>query len=158
METPIRYEIQKLSPADVPPFDLLLLADETIPAIEKYICVSDSYVVYIAGNTQPIAVFVLYRLNDKEVEIKNIAVAKKSQGNGIGSWLLKEIKKLTRAAGYQYLLVGTADVGYRQQQFYLRNGFEQSGIRKGFFTETYPEPIYEKGKRLKDMVLFKAKL
>src|SRR5690606_12807227 len=125
-------EIRKLTQTDVLPFDLLLLADETRAAIEKYIYVSDTYVVYTAGEKQKVAVFVLHRLSDNEIELKNIAVAEKYQGNGIGSWLMRAIKLLARAAGYRYLWVGTADAGYRQQRFYLRNGFEQSGVRKNF--------------------------
>lgn len=153
-----RCEIRKLTEADVPPFDLLLLADETRTAIEKYIRVSDTYVMYVRDDMQPIAVWVLHRLNDTDVEIKNIAVVEKLQGIGIGSWLLKAIKLLARAMGYRHLWVGTADTGYRQQRFYERNGFVPSGIRKNFFIENYPEPIYENGMRLKDMMLFKTTL
>lgn len=152
------YEIRKLTEADVPPFDLLLLADETRAAIEKYIHVSDAFVVYTAGTAHPIAVFVLNRLNDKEIELKNIAVAEKYQGIGLGSWLLKAIRLLARAMGYRYLWVGTADAGYRQHRFYERNGFVPSGIRENFFIENYLEPIYENGVRLKDMMLFKTTL
>lgn len=117
METTIRYQIRQLTKKDVLPFDLLLLADETIAAIETYIHDSDSYVVNATDDVQPIAVFVLYRLNDEEVEIKNIAVARKYQRRGIGSWLLTEIKQRVQAVGYRYVWVGTADAGDRQQQF-----------------------------------------
>lgn len=98
-----RCEIRKLTEADVPPFDLLLLADETHAAIERYIHVSDSFVVYTASKEHPIAVFVLHRLNEKEIELKNIAVAEQHQGIGLGSWLLKAIRLLARAMGYRYL-------------------------------------------------------
>ena len=48
--------------------------------------------------------------------------------------------------------MGTATVG-RQLKFYQKNGFCAFGVRKNFFLLHYPEPIYEEGELLVDMVL-----
>jgi len=54
------------------PFDILLLADETIEAINKYVHQSDIYV--IDRDNKIIAVFVLQTICSDTVEIKNIVV------------------------------------------------------------------------------------
>ncbi|GGC30354.1 N-acetyltransferase [Parapedobacter defluvii] len=158
MDKSLPFRLRKLSATEPLPMTLLLLADETTAAIEKYIHHSDVYVAYADRISDPIAICALFRQEDDIVEIKNIAVNERYQGQGIGSWLLSEIKQLAREAGYKEVVVGTADAGYRQHSFYLRNGFVKSGIRKNFFIENYPEPIFENGLQLKDMILFKASL
>src|SRR5690606_38603185 len=49
------------------PYDLLLLADETVEAINQYIADSNIYV--LESDAKVIAVYVLFTLNDHEVEI-----------------------------------------------------------------------------------------
>lgn len=61
------------------PLELLLLADETKEVIEKYIYDSDVYVLTKDLSVSPIAVFALYKNNDVEIEIKNIAVLESLQ-------------------------------------------------------------------------------
>lgn len=158
IDNPLSLQLRKLQETEVLPMSLLLLADETTIAIETYIYDSEIYEVHVDGNPQPIAACALYRLNEGAMEIKNIAVAEVYQNRGVGSWLLAEIKILVKASGYSQLWVGTADAGYRQQQFYLRNGFEQKAVRKDFFIQHYPEPIYENGQQLKDMTMFEVVL
>ncbi len=152
------YDIRKLHAADELPVGLLLLADETMEAVEKYIHDSEVYVAYVGNDPTPIAVFVLYQVSKEEVEIKNIAVDEEHQGLGIGSLLLKKIVQLAKDSGYRYLLVGTSGVRFRQIKFYQQNGFEKFGIRKNFFTENYPEPIVENRQVLTDMALFRLAL
>src|SRR5690554_8023232 len=80
------------------PYELLLLADETIEAINRYVMDSDIYVLERGGKL--IAAYVLYALNEHEVEIKNIAVDSAYQGRGIGRFLLQDA--VTRAAERGY--------------------------------------------------------
>src|ERR1700749_481121 len=81
------------------PFDLLLLADETIEDIDKYLDDSEVYVAKQSGSVDPIAVFVLRQLSASDVELKNIAVAENLQGTGIGSWLINTIKQIVKQQG-----------------------------------------------------------
>ncbi len=111
------YTITKLPSGIAPPFDLLLLADETIEAIEKYIYDSDVYLVNDKEHTQHIAVFALYKIIDTEVELKNIAVAETLQGKGIGSFLINEIKQIAIAGKYKTIIVGTPDVAKCKSAF-----------------------------------------
>ena len=41
---------------------------------------------------------------------------------------------------------------------YQKMGFEMDSIRKGFFIDNYPEPMYENGILVRDMVVLKRKL
>ena len=54
------YQLRRLDIADTIPFDLLLLADETMVAIEKYIYNADIYIVRENGSEAPVAVAVLF--------------------------------------------------------------------------------------------------
>lgn len=146
----------KLRSTDALPFGLLLLADETIAAIEKYIYASAVYVLIQSG--EAIGVAALYPLSADELEIKNIAVAASHQNKGFGSFLIRQLIELARKQQYKMLVVGTADTGLQQIRFYERNGFKKYALRKNFFMEHYPQPIFENGVQLKDMVLLRQPL
>lgn len=139
------------------PFDLLLLADETIEAIEKYLYDSD---VYIAEDStgMAIAVFCLYPVDVETIELKNIAVRANIQNQGIGSYLLRQMNEIAQKGGYRTVIVGTGDCGVGQIRFYERNGFIKYGVRENFFIENFPEPIYENGIMMKDMVMLKKEI
>lgn len=150
MQREMTLEYCVLQEGDPYPYDLLLLADETITAINKYIHESVVYLVKNAGN--PIAVFCLYTVDSTTVEIKNIAVATAYQNRGIGSHMLAFIKEHSRYS-YSKIIVGTADVGIDQIRFYERHGFRKFGIRKDFFIDNYEQPIIENGITLRNMIL-----
>ncbi len=133
------------------PYELLLLADETIEAIDRYIFNSDIYLLH--DGTENIAVMALYKTSDTELEIKNIAVIETYRSKGIGSILINKAKEIAQESHYQILTVGTSDTGFQQISFYERNGFRKTGIHKDFFIENYPSPIYENGLQMRDMIL-----
>jgi ribosomal protein S18 acetylase RimI-like enzyme len=149
------YKISRLQSKNDMPFDLLLLADETIEAIEKYIYDSDVYIVTNIENVQPIAVFVLYKISNAEIEIKNIAVAEVLQGRGMGSYLISKIKRIAKRKNFNSIIVGTPDGALKQINFYEKNGFIKYDLRKDFFIENYSEPIFEDGRMLIDMVMLR---
>jgi ribosomal protein S18 acetylase RimI-like enzyme len=157
MKSPL-YTIHKLQSSDPLPFDLLLLADETNAAIEKYIHDSEVHIATENESLKPIAVFALYKISADEIEIKNIAVAENVQSTGIGSFLINEIKRIVTKDGYTSIIVGTPDCSDRQLRFYEKNGFSRYDIKKDFFIKNYAEPIIENGMMLRDMVMLKMKL
>jgi aminoglycoside 6'-N-acetyltransferase I len=140
------------------PYHLLLLADETIEAIDKYLYVSDVYVAGLAASANPFAVFVLQLINQREMEIKNIAVSPKFRHRGIGSYLLEEIKSIAIRRGCSKLWVGTPESAALQLGFYQKNGFSISAVKKDFYLENYSRPIFENGVMLKDMVMLSVDL
>lgn len=150
----LKFELVK--DEDKYPYDLLLLADETIQSIHKYIFKSEVFVV--RSNEEPVGAFCLYEIDQNTVELKNIAVVRQLQSKGIGTQIIDFIKQYLKSQQYRTLIVGTADVGIRQIKFYEKNGFLKYDIRQGFYIENYERPIFEEGVQLKDMVLLKYQL
>lgn len=140
------------------PYDLLLLADETVEAINKYLFDSEVFIVKTSESEDPIGVFCLFRVDRDTVELKNIAIAEKHQGKGIGSKLLSHIAETAKLEGYKQIIVGTGDCGFKQIRFYERNGFSKYEVRENFFVENYELPIIENGIRLKDMIMLKKEI
>ncbi|MDR6371966.1 ribosomal protein S18 acetylase RimI-like enzyme [Chryseobacterium bernardetii] len=145
------FTFSLLNPDTEIPYHLLLLADETKEAINQYIFKSDIYLLYDC--TENIAVMALYKNNNTELEIKNIAVIESYRSKGIGSILMNKAKEIAKEYHYKTLTVGTSDTGFQQIRFYEKNGFIKSGILKDFFIENYPDPIYENGLQMRDMVI-----
>lgn len=148
-----KHIVRKLQHQEPIPYDLLLLADETIETIDRYIFKADIYVIEKEGS--PIAAYVLYRLNADETEIKNIAVEVEYQGKGIGKLLLKDAILKAGLQGYKAVIIGTADAAIKPLYIYQKAGFEIFDIKKNFFTENYPEPIIENGIQLKHMLMLR---
>ncbi|WP_435357712.1 GNAT family N-acetyltransferase [Emticicia sp. SJ17W-69] len=145
--------IRRWNESEAVPYDLLLLADDTIIAIDKYLENGELFVTDIEGKI--IAAFILKVENKETIEIKNIAVSKEFQGKGIGSILLKYIAENVKNRGFKNLLVGTCDQCFNEIEFYKKSGFEDFKIRKDFFINNYNEPIYEKDKQIFDMIVLK---
>ena len=147
----ISIEIRKSSKNDEIPYQLLLLADDTKEAIDKYLHEGELFLA--ERDARPVAAFVLKEMNSRIVEIKNIAVSRELQGNGIGTRMLEYIIDTIRSRGYAVLNVGTCDQCEKEISFYKKAGFRISSIRKNFFKENYKEPIYENGIQIIDMVV-----
>ncbi|EJL74211.1 GNAT family N-acetyltransferase [Chryseobacterium populi] len=145
------FIFNKLNPAKGIPYELLLLADETLEAINQYIFSSDIYT--LNNGIQDIAVMALHKNNETELELKNIAVIDSFRNNGIGSILIDKAKEIARLNCYLALLVGTSDTGIQQIRFYEKNGFVKKEVRKDFFIKNYLFPIYENGMQMRDMIV-----
>lgn len=138
------------------PYNLLLLADETVEAVDKYLYDSDVYIVKNAMET--IGVFCLFTIDEQTVEIKNIAVTERWQGKGIGCLMMINIEEIAKQNSYKTIIVGTADCGTKQIHFYKKNGYTAYAVKENFFLENYADPIYENGVMLKDMIMLKKEL
>ena len=150
--------IEKLGPNDEMPFGLLLLADETTEAIEKYIYTSDVYVARQDGKGKPIGVFALQKIGPTEMELRNIAVSISFQDIGVGSMLITKAKEIAAQAGCSTLWVGTPDIATKEIGFYKKNGFGPAGTKKDFYIENYPNPLYDNGVQLRDMLMLRLEL
>lgn len=138
------------------PYNLLLIADETIEGINKYIF--DSSVYIAKTEKEEVGVFCLLPRDEDTIEIMNIAILEEMQNNGIGSRLLSEIERIARKEKYKEIIVGTADCGLKQINFYEKNGYIQYDLKKNYFLEIYNEPIFENGIMLKDMIMLRKNI
>ena len=133
--------------------DLLLLADEDLSMVEKYLYRGELFALY-DDNLK--CVCVVTRESDAVCELKNIATYEKWQGKGYASVLIQHIFSHYKGE-YTTMLVGTGDVPWIIR-FYEKNGFRISHRRKNFFTDNYDHPMFEASVQLVDMVYLRKEL
>ena len=129
--------------------DLLLLADPSEAKVRTYLPESKCFVASSAGAV--VGACVVKPLSAGAHELMCIAVQPACQKSGHGSALLKWVIDFYRKSGATQLEVGTGTFGY-QLAFYQKLGFRVSGIDHDFFVKNYPEPIFENGIQLFDML------
>ena len=151
-----KIAIRKLGIKEDIPYKLLLEADETIESINRYI---HNSIIYVANlENKQIGVCAVMDIEANKAEIKNIAVDEKCRGFGVGSTLIDFVEKEVRKNGYSHLLIATADAGEKQLKLYRRLGFVDFAVRKNFFIDNFPAPLFENGRQLIDMVVLRKKL
>jgi len=134
--------------------NLLLLADEQLDMVEKYIDTGKLFVLEDGGEIK--AECLVTDAESGVLEIKNIAVTPKSQGKGYGKALIDFLFR-NYSNEYDYLQVGTGDSPLTVP-FYERCGFVRHHVVRDFFTENYDHPIIEAGVQLRDMVFLRKAL
>ena len=133
--------------------ELLLLADEQINMIEKYLYRGEMFALYEEDLK---SVCVVTDEGAGNYELKNIATKPEYQQMGYGKKLVSFILEHYRKSG-KIMFAGTGDspatIG-----FYNSCGFVCSHTVKDFFIDNYNHPIIENGKRLTDMIYLKKYL
>lgn len=133
------------------PMELLLLADPSEKAINKYLKKGNCFGAYEGNNL--IGVYVLISKSSGMLEIMNIAVIKEKQNRGIGKILLADAIKRAKKEGAKKLLVGTGNSSVSQLAFYQKCGFRIVKIKKDYFVKKYKKPIFENGIQCRDMIM-----
>ena len=141
----------KLEKDDQMPYELLLLADPSKDLVDKYLRQSDTFIA--RQNEETLGIVVLFPLTEETVEIKNIAVKPELQGQGIGSYLMENVIMVAAVKKYKSVISGPQIPSIGQLYLYQKLGFEITEIRKHFFIDNYPEPIYENGLQAKHMLI-----
>lgn len=131
---------------------LLLLADPAEAMIDRYLEAGTLFL--LSENQRHIAVAVVLEVSNTECELKNLAVCQDMQGQGYGSIFVQQLCLRYRNY-YRTMWVGTSQQGVA---FYQRLGFLYSHVKKNFFLQYYPEPIWENGQRCKDLYYLKRSL
>ena len=149
-----KMKITKIEDCDKMKFlALLLLADEDLKMIEKYLHYGEMFALYDDGLK---SVCVVTRASDDVCELKNIATYEKWHGKGYGSKLINHISSYYTGK-YATMIVGTGDVPWILE-FYQKNGFSISHRIKNFFTDNYDHPMFDAGVQLVDMVYLSKRL
>ena len=141
-------EIQEV-PYTEAPIKLLLEADPSEEKLNSYLPHSVCFVA--KQHDTAVGAYVVKKIAPALYELMSIAVSPRQQRKGIGTVLLKHAVATVRNLGARRLEVGTGTFGY-QLAWYQREGFRVFAIERNFFLENYPEPIYELGIQLKDML------
>jgi GNAT superfamily N-acetyltransferase len=143
-------DIRKLSDAEQPPMELLLLADPSDQLVSQYLKRGECFVADI--DNKIVGEYVLLPTRPDTIEIVNIAVAESEQGKGIGKLLVKHAIQNAALQGYKTIEIGTGNSGMAQLALYQKCGFRMTSIDRDFFVRHYSEPIYENGVQVVDMV------
>ena len=130
--------------------DLLLIADESVSMIEKYLYRGDMFALY-DDDIKAICIVTQEQLG--VYEIKNLVTVPQYQRNGYGQKLISVVADYYRKLNGE-LYVGTGNCP-TILRFYERCGFKKSHIVKNFFINNYDHPIYEDGQPLIDMIYLK---
>lgn len=133
--------------------DLLLIADEQLSMVEKYLYRGEMFVLF---EEEVKAACIVTNEKPEIYEIKNIVTVPKYQRKGYGGKLIEYIVSYYRRLG-NTLYVGTGD-SPMTIDFYKKCGFVPSHLVKNFFVDNYDHPIIEDGKQLIDMIYLKRKL
>lgn len=140
--------IRKIPSTQVP-MDLLLLADPSADKVRAYL--ADSLCFAATCDGEVVGVCVVQQRAEGAYELMNIAVRPCHQKSGYGTALLAWVIAWFRASGARQIEVGTGSFGH-QLAFYQRQGFRVTRIDRDFFANNYPEPIFEDGIQLIDML------
>lgn len=133
---------------------LLLLADEQESMIDRYLDRGQMYILQKGNET--VAECVVTDEGHGVLEIKNLAVAPPYQKQGYGKEVIAFLKRKYHGR-FQTLRVGTGDSPLTLP-FYQKCGFAISGRKRNFFTKNYDHPIYEAGRKLRDMIYLQQKI
>lgn len=133
--------------------DLLLIGDEDINMIMKYIEKSNLYVLKLE---EVIGLIALCEYDEDTIEIKNLAIKKEYQNIGYGKMLIDFIEKTFRNK-YNFIILGTGDSPLTIP-FYTKLGFKRYEIIENYFLENYNHEIIENDVLLKDLIILKKKI
>ncbi len=142
--------IRLLNKDEIPPMDLLLLADPSRKIVEEYVARGACYIA--ESDKHVIGVYVLLPTRPETVELVNVAVAVEHHGQGIGKRLVMNAIQTARARGYKTIELGTGNSSIVQLALYQKCGFRMIGIEGDFFIKHYPEKIFENGIQCRDMI------
>lgn len=143
-------DISELNEGEVPPYDLLLLADPSRGMVKKYLDQGRCFVAEM--KEEIIGAYVLVMTSLGKMEIVNIAVIENMQGQGIGKMLVLDAIQRSVDLGAHTIEVGTGNSSLAQLALYQKCGFRITEIDRDFFTRFYQEKIYENGIQCIDMV------
>ena len=134
--------------------DLLLLADEQVEMVERYLDWGRMFVLEDGGEI--IAECLVTDEGSGVLEIKNIAVKPQFQSKSYGKAIIDFLVRMF-SKNYSVLQVGTGD-SPMTIPFYEKCGFVRHHVVKDFFIENYDHPIIEAGVHLKDMVYLRREI
>jgi ribosomal-protein-alanine N-acetyltransferase len=78
---------------------------------------------------------------EAEWELENIVVAQSAQRNGVGSRLLRQFIRHAQAEDARSIFLEVRESNQNARGFYRKAGFEECGIRKGYYTRPLESAI-----------------
>lgn len=133
-----RLSLRRMTPSDVPEVARIETAAFSTPWSEETFraLVDRSGVeLWVAEWGDRLAAYaILWRVLD-EGELANIAVRSDLRGRGIGSSLLGRMLEVARDSGIRSLYLEVRESNELAREMYARRGFQEIGVRKGYYEE-----------------------
>lgn len=148
--------IRLLNKDEAIPYELLLDADPSKKLVDRYILKGETYLAIKAAET--VGVCVLVRINEETIEIKNLAVAEKLQGTGIGKKMIDNAFDIAKLQGYKTILVATSTPNIGPLYLYQKMGFEYDYIVKHYVDNNYDEHLFDNGIKCNHLIVLSKKL
>lgn len=133
---------------------LLLLADPEPRMIDRYLDRGELWVLEDGGKVRSLCV--VTDEGEGICELKNLATGEEDQRKGYGTALVEEMTR-RYASRFHTMVVGTGESPLTIP-FYEKLGFVVFRREEGFFTRNYPDPIWEAGQLLTDMIYLRRRL
>ena len=131
--------------------EILLIGDEEVSMINKYLEQSNLFVLY--DNNILTSICAVMEIDSETVEIKNLATYLQYRNKGYASKLLDFVFDRYKKK-FKAVILGTGE-NETTLNFYEKRGFVQTRRIKNFFIDNYSHPIFENGKQLVDMIYLK---
>ena len=128
--------------------EILLIGDEEVSMINKYLESSTLFVLY--DNDILISICAVMEIDSETVEIKNLATYPQYRNKGCASQLLDFVFNRYKKK-FKTVILGTGE-NEITLNFYKKRGFVQTRRIKKFFIDNYSHPIFENGRQLVDMI------
>jgi aminoglycoside 6'-N-acetyltransferase I len=143
--------IRLLADDEAVPMPLLLDADPSEEMVRQYL--SGAKIFVLERSATIVGVCVVAESSNHTCEIKNIAVAKEVQNQGMGTELLRYAIAYARENGCHRIEIATGNSSIAQLYLYQKVGFEIAGVEQNYFVNNYATPIFEHGIQCKHRVL-----
>ncbi|MFB4159682.1 GNAT family N-acetyltransferase [Geomicrobium sp. JSM 1781026] len=147
----MNHIIRQLRDDERLPVVLLLLADPDQGKIQTY--GASGYVYVLERGGAIVGVYVLMAQADNQVEVMNVAVDERFQGQGLGTQLVKHAIAEARRMKFAQIMIKTGSTGVTQLYVYQKCGFRMAHIVPDHFINEYEQPIFENGIQLRDQVV-----
>ena len=134
--------------------ELLLLGDEDIDMLNKYLDLSTLFALF--DNDILVNVCAVLKIDFETLEIKNLATCKKFQNMGYAPKMLDFIFEKYKPE-VKFVILGTGE-NETTLNFYKKRGFSEFKRISHFFKDNYKKPVMENGKILDDMIYLKKNL
>ena len=142
--------IQSLTSVSAAQYELLLSADPSPVMVASYVNRAFKFAAQIDHNL--VGVLLLLPTHPQTLEIVNLAVSQRQQNQGIGSKLLQFAENWAHQKHYRTLEIATGSTSFGPLYLYQKQGFRITSIERDFFSQHYPQTIWENKLILKDLI------
>ena len=142
--------IQPFTSVSEAQYELLLSADPSPVMVASYVNRALKFAAQI--DNKLVGVLLLLPTHPQTLEIVNLAVSQCHQNQGIGTQLLQFAENWAHQKHYRTLEIATGSTSFGPLYLYQKQGFRITSIERDFFSQNYPQTIWENKLILKDLI------